>query len=350
LPVESGMPETPKEATNAEYARRVIIAVALVVLALFAWKIKGVLILFFAGVVIATAIHAGSRPLVSHLRLRPALAVGIVFAIAIAAIIAGSYFFGKQVHEQTEALYQALSEAWVKVEARITASPLGSTVLESAKGSSDPQTMSRVAKGTLSVFGGFTDFILVLFLGVYLAANPVSYRDGFLMLLAPAHRARVADALDASAIALRKWLVGQLGAMLMVGTVTALGLWAVGVPLAIPLGILSGLLDFVPVIGPFAAAIPGILIAFAQGPEMALYAALVYMAVQFAEGHIVLPLAQKWAVSLPPALGLLSIVAFGIVFGLMGVLFAIPLTVVIVVLVQKLYVARMGNGSRKKAS
>jgi predicted PurR-regulated permease PerM len=111
------------------------------------------------------------------------------------------------------------------------------------------------------------------------------------------------------------------------------------VPLAIPLGILSGLLDFVPVIGPFAAAIPGVLIAFAQGPQVALYATLVYIAVQFIEGHLVLPLAQKWAVSLPPALGLLSIVAFGLVFGLMGVLFAIPLTVVIVVLVQKLYVA-----------
>jgi predicted PurR-regulated permease PerM len=149
----------------------------------------------------------------------------------------------------------------------------------------------------------------------------------------------VGEALDAAAIALRKWLVGQLGAMLMVGVITALGLWAVGVPLAIPLGILSGILDFVPVIGPFAAAIPGILIAFAQGPQVAMYAALVYITVQFIEGHLVLPLAQKWAVSLPPALGLLSIVAFGLVFGLMGVLFAIPLTVVIVVLVQKLYIA-----------
>jgi predicted PurR-regulated permease PerM len=114
-----------------------------------------------------------------------------------------------------------------------------------------------------------------------------------------------------------------------------------GVPLAIPLGILSGLLDFVPFVGPLLAAIPGLLIAFSQGPDVALYAALVYFSVQFVEGNLVLPLAQKWAVSLPPALTLLSIVAFGLVFGLMGVLFAMPLTVVTLVLVRRLYVEKL---------
>ena len=126
--------------------------------------------------------------------------------------------------------------------------------------------------------------------------------------------------------------------MATVGVLTALGLWLVGVPMAIPLGILSGILDFVPIVGPLVAAIPGILIAFSQGPQVAVYAALVYFAVQFLEGHLVIPLAQKWAVSLPPVLGLLSIVAFGLVFGFIGVLFAMPLTVVAVVLVKRLWV------------
>jgi predicted PurR-regulated permease PerM len=129
--------------------------------------------------------------------------------------------------------------------------------------------------------------------------------------------------------------------MLFVGVVTSIGLLVAGVPLAIPLGILSGVLDFVPVIGPFVAAIPGVLIAFAEGPQVALYAVLVYIAVQFIEGHFVIPLAQKWAVSMPPALALVAIVAFGVAFGLPGVLFALPLTVVAMVLVQKLYVERL---------
>jgi predicted PurR-regulated permease PerM len=126
-----------------------------------------------------------------------------------------------------------------------------------------------------------------------------------------------------------------------VGVFTGLGLWMVGVPLAIPLGILSGILDFVPVVGPLIAAIPGLLIAFAHDPHMALLAAGVYIVVQFVEGHLVLPIAQRWAVSLPPALTLLGIVAFGAVFGPMGVLFAMPLLVVTLTLVDKLYVERI---------
>src|SRR3954468_22181102 len=139
--------------------------------------------------------------------------------------------------------------------------------------------MSGVAKGTVTVFGGVADLVLVLFLSMYLGVNPASYRNGFLLLLPPVHRERVGHALEEAGVALRKWLMGQLGAMLMVGVLTGLGLWLVGVPLAIPLGILSGLLDFVPVIGPFAGSLPGILIAFAQGPEMAMYAAGVYVTV-----------------------------------------------------------------------
>lgn len=333
------MPDDPNQVPDASFTRKALIALALLGLALFLWKIKSVLILFFAGVVMATAIHAGSRPLVRYGRMSSTIAVGVVFALLIVLLVGGTYLFGKQVHTQTEALWQAITEAWGKAQEYIESTPLGATLMENLQGATDSGTVSSVAKGTATVFGGLADLILVLFLSMYLAVSPESYRNGFLLLLPPAHRPRVSDALDASGIALRKWLVGQLGAMLMVGVVTAIGLWAVGVPLAIPLGILAGILDFVPVIGPFVAAIPGILIAFAHGPQVALYAALVYIAVQFLEGNVVMPLAQKWAVSLPPALGLLSIVAFGLVFGVMGVLFAIPLTVVIVVLVQKLYVA-----------
>ena len=326
------------------FARNALIAIGLVVLALLVWKVAPVLMLFFAGVVFATAIHAGSRPLVRWLRLPPTVAVGVVFALLLLLLVGGSYLFGKQLAMRTEELVDAITHAWTQVRTRLESTGWGATLLENVKGATDDgNAVSRVAKGTVTVFGAFTDLILVLFLSMYLAVDPASYRNGFLLLVPPAHRARVGEALEDAGIALRKWLVGQLGAMLMVGVLTAAGLWIAGVPLAIPLGILSGILDFVPVVGPFAAALPGILIAFAQGPDVAIYAALVYVTVQFLEGHFVLPLAQKWAVSLPPALGLISIVGFGLVFGLMGVLFAMPLTVVAVVLVQKLYVAPFGD-------
>jgi predicted PurR-regulated permease PerM len=325
-------------------ARQVLVVIALVALALFTWKIAPVVLLLFAGIVFATAIHAGSRPLVRYLRLPPTVAVGIVFILAIALFALGGWLFGRQVSQQTTDLVDAVTQAWGKARAYLESTSWGATVIESVQGTaSEGNPMARVAKGTVTVFGAFTDLILVLFLSMYLAAEPRAYRDGFLMLIPPRHRDRVGAALDEAGIALRKWLVGQLGAMVMVAVLTGAGLWLVGVPLAIPLGILSGLLDFVPVVGPFIGAAPGLLIAFAQGPQVALYAAGVYVTVQFLEGHFVLPLAQKWAVSLPPALALLSIVGFGLLFGPMGVLFAIPLTVVSIVLVQELYVRRLGD-------
>lgn len=126
--------------------------------------------------------------------------------------------------------------------------------------------------------------------------------------------------------------------MLAVGLLTGLGLWLLGVPLALGLALVMGLAEFVPLFGPIMAAVPGILMAFTEGPTLALYALLLYVAIQQVEGNLITPLIQRWAVALPPALGLLSIVAFGLLFCTLGIFFATPITVVILVLVKHLYV------------
>ena len=330
---------------DTPYTRKVVVTIALVALAVFVWKIAPVLLLVFAGIVMAAVIRTAARPLARHTRLPDTWAVGLVALVLAIVILGGLYLFGRHLLTQTDELWAALQGAWEKIQARFGQSPIVASMLEhvkaviGAEGNGD--TMSKVAKGTFTAFGGMGDLVLVIFLAIYLAADPTTYRNGLLLLMPSDVRPRVGNALDAAGTALRKWLVGQLGAMLFVGVLTAIGLSIAGVPLAIPLGILSGVLDFVPVVGPFVAAIPGLLIAFAQGPEVALWAAVVYVAVQFIEGHVVIPLAQKWAVQMPPALALVAIVTFGVVFGLPGVLFALPLAVVCKVLVEKLYVDRI---------
>ena len=324
--------------TLPEYTRRVVITIALIVLVLFLWKIAPVLMLAFAGIVFAVAVRAASVPMTRRLGIPDAWSVGIVFALFLLLVVGGGYLFGKQIASQTTELWEAIKSATEKAQGKMADFPIGAWVLENLKGASDPEAMGKVFKGTFAIFGGIADVILVLFLSLYFAVDPKLYRNGVLLLMPATVRGKVGEALDASGEALRKWLLGQLGAMAVVGLITGIGLWAVGVPLAIPLAILTAILDFVPLIGPLIAAIPGILIAFSQGPEVAVYAALVYFGAQFIEGHLVIPLAQKWSVSLPPVLGLLSIVAFGLVFGLIGVLFAMPLTVVAVVMVKRLWV------------
>ena len=323
------------------FARYVVVALALLALALLVAKLSGVLLLVFAGVVFACVIRAAATPLSRYTKLPDTWAVGAVSLVLLVAIVVGAWLFGRRMIAETDQLVTAVQAAWEKIQGRVGESSIAAYLLENAQAAAGNDGMQKLAKGTFIAFGGIGDAILVLFLAVYLAADPATYRNGFLALLPRAARVPVGEALTDAGTALRRWLMGQLGAMLFVGVVTALGLALVGVPLAIPLGVLSGLLDFVPVVGPFLAAIPGVVIAFAQGPDVALRAILVYVAVQFVEGHLVIPLAQKWTVATPPALSLAAIVAAGVAFGPPGVLFALPLTVVAIVMVKRLYAERL---------
>ena len=126
--------------------------------------------------------------------------------------------------------------------------------------------------------------------------------------------------------------------MVLVGTMTAAGLAAIGMPLALPLGIIAGVLEFVPFFGAIAAGALIVLLAFTQGASQAAYAALMCFFVQHFEGYVIQPFVQRWAIALPPALGLISVIVFGLLFGALGALFAVPLMVVLVILVQHLWV------------
>jgi predicted PurR-regulated permease PerM len=324
------------------FTRYVFIVLAVVVLALLVFKLLPVLMLVFAAIVLASALSAGAEPLERRFRMDRRLAVTLVFVAFLLVVGFGLYFFGVQLAAQMEDLVTAVTEAYQKVRAYLQGTRFFSTLMDGAQPLADPQAaFLRVARETLTVFGGVTDLVLVVVLTVYLAADPRAYRDGFLALMPATVRGDVRDAFAASARALRRWLAGQLVAMLIVGVCIGVGLALVGVPLALALGILSGVLDFVPFVGPLLGAIPGLLIAFAQGPQMALYALAVYVAVQFIEGHFVVPIVQKRAAALPPALTLVAIVAFGLIFGIAGLLFAVPLTLVTMILVQRLYVAKL---------
>jgi predicted PurR-regulated permease PerM len=326
------------------FVTRVLIAIALVGLTLLIWKLAPVLMLGFAGIVFATAVRAASVPLSRYLHISPSLSVAVVVAFVVAMAAAGGYAFGQQMSAQADAMWQAIVEAPSKAQSFLQGSSFGRMVVESLRGVTSPETVAKVAKGTFTAFGALADLGLVLFLAIYLAVDPRTYRDGALALLPLRARAKVGSALDAAGDMLRKWLVGQLGAMATVGILIGFGLALLGMPLALPLGILSALLEFVPVVGPLVALFVGVLVAMGQGPEMAVYVAILYTAVLFVEGNVIIPLAQKWAVALPPALGLLAIAVFGILFGLMGVLFAMPLLVVLVTLVQRLYIDEDGQG------
>ena len=186
----------------------------------------------------------------------------------------------------------------------------------------------------------------MFFVGLYLAFDPDVYVRTLVRLFPVHRRDEVRAALFAAGDALRRWLIGQLGSMMVVGVLTGVGLAFAKVPLALALGGLAGLLDFIPVIGPVVAIVPGLILALSVDPRTAAWAAVVYVGVQQLENHVIVPLAQRWSVHLPPAIAVLSLVTLGLLFGIMGVLFGMPLTIVVLILVKKLYVEGALEGRR----
>ncbi|HEX3818481.1 MAG TPA: AI-2E family transporter, partial [Chthoniobacterales bacterium] len=183
--------------------------------------------------------------------------------------------------------------------------------------------------------------VFVFFVGLYLAASPNDYFGPVLLLLSPEHQPRGREVLAALGQGLGWWLFGRVVTMVSLGILTTLALWLFGIPLALVLGVIAGLLLFVPYLGAVAAAIPALLVALLESPEKAFWVLVIYICVHVFEGYCITPFVQRRAVSLPPGLLLSVEVLSASLFGLAGVVFSTPLTVVVIVLVQMLYVQNM---------
>jgi predicted PurR-regulated permease PerM len=200
------------------------------------------------------------------------------------------------------------------------------------------QALSRVTSVSATVLGGLADFLLVAIAGVYIAADPAIYRRGLVKLFPPSQHERVEGALGAAGYALRMWLLGQLVAMTLVFAMATLAMWLIGLPSPIALGLIAGLAEFVPLIGAFVGALPAVLIAFATGSTALLWTIIAFLVIQQIESNLIMPIVERRVVALPPALALFAVIVFGVLFGPLGILFAVPLAVVVFVLVKKLYV------------
>lgn len=140
---------------------------------------------------------------------------------------------------------------------------------------------------------------------------------------------------------LRKWLVTQLIAMAVIGTVTTIVLLILGVKAAFALGLLAGLFEFIPTVGPLLSAVPAVAMGFLDSPEKALLVAGAYVGIQFLENHILIPLLMKGGMDLPPALTVITQALLALVFGFLGLMVAVPLLAVVLVTVQVLYVQKL---------
>jgi predicted PurR-regulated permease PerM len=191
----------------------------------------------------------------------------------------------------------------------------------------------RVLTSTFAVTGAF---LLVLFIAAYIGVDPAIYHGGLLELFPARQRDRAALMLSSLATTLRRWLVTQLIAMVLIGAVTTVFLLMIHVKAALPLGILAGILKFIPIVGSIFAAIPAIAMAFIDSPHKALVVAVGYFVIQFVENHLLVPILMKHGVNIPPALTLGIQALMAILFGFLGLLVAVPLLAAILTIVRSM--------------
>ena len=189
-----------------------------------------------------------------------------------------------------------------------------------------------------STLGGLGSLVVMVVTAIFFAVDPALYVQGTASLMPKDWRPHAVETMGCMAHVLRWWFIGQFLDMCAVGILTAIGLYVIGVKLAFTLALIAALFNFVPYIGALAGAVPAVLIALGQGPQTALYTAILFLVVQTLEGNLIAPLVQKRTVELAPVLTILSQTVLGTLFGPLGLILATPVTAAGVELVKKVWV------------
>ena len=321
--------------------------------------------LVLAGIVLLLVLLAPSVPLIlfaavllavflnncaSWIAERTRLPMPLALTLTCVAIAAGFVLLGvvaaPVLADQAAQLWEQLPRAVQGLRTRLEAQSWGPALLErlspgqlmESGGGAAGGVAGRAGLAVVSTFGALATFAIIVVLGVFLAADPGTYRAGVVALVAPSGRERAEAVLRQLGRTLQGWLLAQISSMAVIGALTALGLWLLGVQLAVVLGVIAALLTFIPNLGPILASVPALLLAFAEGPTEVLWVAALYVGVQVIEGNVTTPLIQQRTISLPPALIIATQLLMASLFGLLGLALATPLAAVSVTLTQLLYV------------
>lgn len=339
----------------------VLVALALVT----CWLAIDVLLVIFAGILLAIFLR-GLADAVQQLagKLGFHLPSGLALALVILGILvimsALGWFFSNQIASQIAELSRDLPRAFHTFDDRVRQSYWGRLLLDQINPSQIASTpTARNIAGTVAstLFGAaqvtveiVAGIVIFFFIGLYGAIEPDLYARGAVSLVAPSQRQRANRVLEETATTLWYWEMGRLFSMTVIGVVTGVGLWLLGVPVPGALGLLAGILTFVPYAGTVISAIPAALLAFTISSQLALYAILLYVGAHTLEGYILVPLVQRRAAHLPPALTLTAQAILSVIIGIAGLALATPIAAAALVLTRTIYVEGMLEGNSRVVS
>lgn len=323
------------------------IALTFLFLALFlmSWYTIDILLLTFAGILLAIFFRTLNDFFRKFTHLSDSVSLTLVLLILAAISIFAITTAAPLMSEQFGELVKEIPAAWENLKERLN-SFLNLHAIDTLYSDIDfkkylPQAQTLVLQAanlfstTLGLVGSFFVF---LFIGVLLAFDPDTYKEGLISLVPPSKQKTARETLELITVALRSWIMGKIYSMAVIGILTFLGLWLLGIPLALVLGIIAALLSFIPNIGPVLSAIPAILVALVQSPLAAFNVIILFIAIQMIETYILTPFIQKKTMSLPPALVIFAQLIMAFFTGIIGLALATPLLAVVIILIKKLYI------------
>jgi predicted PurR-regulated permease PerM len=323
--------------TTAELLEYATFILAFALLLFLLWLLFDVVLIVVGATLVAVLLRLGAEPLVRQFKIPQHLALTLS-GFFIAGVIGGAaYLFGSHIGSELQDVLQRANEAQKGIVANLQQSKFGNMLLSHVVGAN--LSVTQILTRVFTISANFVEALVITVLtGIYFAAQPSLYRSGLIKLFPRRWRANAAETVDDIGSALRLWLLGQLLQMLIVGLLSAFATWLIGLPSPLALGLIAGILEFIPYLGPILAAIPAILVATTKDFDAVIWTIVAYVIIHQTEGNLLVPIIQRHMVSIPPALILLGIVTISFVFGTVAMIFAAPIAVILFVLVKKLYV------------
>lgn len=331
-----------KEVAIATFIRAGVAALVVVIVLLVLYAAQFFLVVF-GGILLAILFHAMSSWLHRKTGMpeKWSRAVSLIAPFLLLGVFI--WFIAPSVSEQASELADRVPKSFRQLQQKALQYQWLNSILSYQEqlrealpsGSKAMSLVGTIFSSTLSALG---NLVLALAIGIFLAVNPHLYTKGLIALIPPRRRARAIEVLDATRSTLASWLIAKIVEMTVIGVLTTIGLWIIGIDLALVLGIIAGLLSFIPNFGPIISIIPALLIALVGGVNQVLYVIGLYAAVQTLESYILTPMLQQHLVDMPPALTVSVQVLFGLLAGVLGVIMATPLTAAAMVMTKMWYV------------
>lgn len=310
-------------------------------LLLFINSTFNVFLLILAGCLIAIFFRALSSIIERYTKWKEGVCVAISIISTLLIMAALFWLIGAKVQAQVMQLMDTLPKTIENAKALLNDSSIGEKIIDKVSSKKSMEKAQAFAGQFFqSTFGVLGDLYVVLFIGIFFTISPQTYTNGVVQLIPLQGQKKGQQVFDKLGEQLRKWLKGKLFSMLIVFILTAIGLAIIGIPLWLVLALLAGLISFIPNFGPLIALIPAVLVGLLQSPQTALLVTALYILIQFIESNFITTIIQKKLINMPPALVLIAQLFMGALVGGWGLVLATPLTLIVIILVQELYIKK----------